>query len=67
MEDFIMGFFSGAWGLKLIFLICIAKILLDIIGAIAFFICFNEKFRPRTDINGSNEITSDHKNYIVGN
>ena len=67
MEDFIMGFFSGAWGLKLIFLICIAKILLDIIGAIAFFIYCNEKFRPRPGINDSNELTSDHKNYIVGN
>ena len=61
-----MEFFYGK-GLAIIFLICIAKILLDIIGAIAFFICFNEKFRPRPDINGSNEITSDHKNYIVSN
>ena len=61
-----MEFFYGK-GLAIIFLICIAKILLDIIGAIAFFICFNEKFRPRPDINGSNKITSDQKNYIVGN
>ena len=61
-----MEFFYGK-GLAIIFLICIVKILLDIIGAIAFFICFNEKFRPHPDINGSNEITTDHKNYIVGN
>ena len=31
MEDFISGIFSGAWGLKLILIICIAKTLLDII------------------------------------
>ena len=61
-----MEFFYGK-GLAIIFLICIVKILLDIIGAIAFFICFNEKFRPRPDINGSNELTSDQKNIIVGN
>jgi len=67
MEDFIMGFFSGAWGLKLIFLFIFAKLFIDIIGSIAFLIYFNEKFRPRPSINDSNELTSDHKNYIVGN
>ena len=45
MEDFISGIFSGAWGLKLILIICIAKTLLDIIGAIAMFIYCNEKFQ----------------------
>ena len=59
-----MEFFYGK-GLAIIFLICIAKTLLDIIGAIAFFICFNEKFRPRPGINDSNELTSGHKNFIV--
>ena len=67
MEDFIMGFFSGAWGLKLIFLFIFAKLFIDIIGSIAFLIFFNEKFRPRPGINGSNEMPSDHKNYIVSN
>ena len=67
MEDFIMGFFSGAWGLKLILLFIFAKLFIDIIGSIAFLIYFNEKFRPRPSINDSNELTSDHKNYIVGN
>ena len=67
MEDFIMGFFSGAWGLKLILLYIFAKLFIDIIGSIAFLIYFNEKFRPRPSINDSNELTSDHKNYIVGN
>ena len=61
-----MEFFYGK-GLAIIFLVCIAKILLDIIGAIAMFIYCNEKFLPPRGINGSNEITSDHKNYIVGN
>ena len=61
-----MEFFYGK-GLAIIFLICIAKILLDIIGAIAMFIYCNEKFRPRPGINDSNELTSDHKNYIVSN
>ena len=61
-----MEFFYGK-GLAIIFLICIVKILLDIIGAIAMFIYCNEKFRPRPGINDSNELTSDHKNYIVGN
>ena len=61
-----MEFFYGK-GLAIIFLICIAKTLLDIIGSIAFLIFFNEKFRPRPGINGSNEIPSDHKNYIVSN
>ena len=67
MEDFIMGFFSGAWGLKLIFLFIFAKLFIDIIGSIAFFIYCNEKFRPPPNINDSNELTSDNKNYIVGN
>ena len=61
-----MEFFYGK-GLGIIFLICIAKTLLDIIGAIAMFIYCNEKFRPRPGINDSNELTSDHKNFIVGN
>ena len=61
-----MEFFYGK-GLAIIFLICIAKTLLDIIGAIAMFIYCNEKFRPRPGINDSNELTSDHKNFIVGN
>ena len=61
-----MEFFYGK-GLVIIFLICIAKTLLDIIGAIAMFIYCNEKFRPRPGINDSNELTSDHKNYIVSN
>ena len=61
-----MEFFYGK-GLAIIFLICIVKILLDIIGAIAMFIYCNEKFRPRPGINARNELTSDHKNYIVGN
>ena len=67
MEDFITGLFSGAWGLKLILLFIFAKLFIDIIGSIAFLIYFNEKFRPRPSINDSNELTSDHKNYIVGN
>ena len=67
MEDFIMGFFSGAWGLKLILLFIFAKLFIDIIGSIAFFINFNEKFRPPPGINDSNELSSDHKNFIVGN
>ena len=61
-----MEFFYGK-GLAIIFLLCIAKILLDIIGAIAFFIYCNDKFRQSPIINDSNEITSDHKNFIVGN
>ena len=61
-----MEFFYGK-GLAIIFLICIAKTLLDIIGAIAMFIYCNEKFRPPPNINDSNELTSDNKNYIVGN
>ena len=61
-----MEFFYGK-GLAIIFLICIVKILLDIIGAIAMFIYCNEKFRPPPGINNSNEIPSDHKNFIVGN
>ena len=61
-----MEFFYGK-GLAIIFLICIAKILLDIIGAIAMFIYCNEKFRRPPGINNSNEFTSDHKNFIVGN
>ena len=65
MEDFISGIFSGAWGLKLILIICIAKTLLDIIGAIAMFIYCHEKFRQPPSINNSNELTSDHKNFIV--
>ena len=67
MEDFIMGFFSGAWGLKLIFLFIFVKLFIDIIGSIAFFIYCNEKWGQAPRINGSNEIPSDHKNYIVGN
>ena len=67
MEDFIMGFYSGAVLPKLIFLFIFAKLFIDIIGSIAFLIFFNEKFRPRPGINDSNELTSDHKNYIVGN
>ena len=67
MEDFIMGFFSGAWGLKLIFLYIFAKLFIDIIGSIAFLIYFSERYRPRSGINDSNELTSDNKNYIVGN
>ena len=59
-----MEFFYGK-GLAIIFLICIVKILLDIIGAIAMFIYCNEKFRPPPGINNSNEIPSDHKNFIV--
>ena len=61
-----MEFFYGK-GLAIIFLICIAKTLLDIIGAIAMFIYCNEKFRPRPGSNDINEITSDHNNFIVGN
>ena len=61
-----MEFFYGK-GLAIIFLICIAKTLLDIIGAIAFFIYCNDKFRQPPIINYSNELTSDHKNYIVSN
>ena len=61
-----MEFFYGK-GLAIIFLVCIAKILLDIIGAIAMFIYCNEKSRPPSSINEINEITSDHKNFIVGN
>ena len=61
-----MEFFYGK-GLAIIFLVCIAKTLLDIIGAIAMFIYCNEKFRPRPGINDSNEIPGDHKNYIVSN
>ena len=61
-----MEFFYGK-GLAIIFLICIVKILLDIIGAIAMFIYCNEKFRPRPGINDSSEIPSDHKNYIMSN
>ena len=45
MEDFIMGFFSGAWGLKLILLFIFAKLFIDIIGSIAFLIYCNEKFQ----------------------
>ena len=44
MEDFIMGFFSGAWGLKLILLFIFAKLFIDIIGSIAFLIYCNEKW-----------------------
>ena len=61
-----MEFFYGK-GLAIIFLICIAKTLLDIIGAIAFFIYCNDKFRQPPIINDSNEITSGHKNFIVSN
>ena len=61
-----MEFFYGK-GLAIIFLICIAKILLDIIGTIAMFIYCNEKFRPRPGSNDSSEIPSDHKNYIMSN
>ena len=61
-----MEFLYGK-GLAIIFLICIAKTLLDIIGAILMFIYCNEKFRPPPGINNSNEIPSDHKNYIVSN
>ena len=67
MEDFIMGFFSGAWGLKLIFLFIFAKLFIDIIGSIAFLIYCNDKFRQPPIINDSNEITSGHKNFIVSN
>ena len=59
-----MEFFYGK-GLAIIFLICIGKTLLDIIGAIAFFIYCNDKFRQPPIINDSNEITSGHKNFIV--
>ena len=61
-----MEFFYGK-GLAIIFLICIAKTLLDIIGAIAFLIYCNEKWSQAPRINGSNELTSDHKNFIVHN
>ena len=61
-----MEFFYGK-GLAIIFLICIVKILLDIIGAIAMFIYCNEKFRPPPGINDSNELTSDHKIFTVSN
>ena len=61
-----MEFFYGK-GLAIIFLFIFAKLFIDIIGSIAFLIFFNEKFRPRPGINGSNEIPSDHKNYIVSN
>ena len=59
-----MEFFYGK-GLAIIFLVCIGKTLLDIIGAIAMFIYCNEKFRPPPGINNSSELTSDHKNFIV--
>ena len=61
-----MEFFYGK-GLAIIFLICIVKILLDIIGAIAMFIYCNEKFRQPPSINDGNELPSVHKNFIVGN
>ena len=61
-----MEFFYGK-GLAIIFLIFIAKTLLDIIGAIAMFIYCNEKFKQPPNINGNNEIASHHKNSIVGN
>ena len=67
MEDFIMEFFSGAVLPKLIFLFIFAKLFIDIIGSIAFLIYCNEKWRQAPSINGSNEITSDHKNFIVHN
>ena len=67
MEDFIMGFYSGAVLPKLIFLFIFAKLFIDIIGSIAFLIYCNEKWRQTPSINGSNEITSDHKNFIVSN
>ena len=67
MEDFIMGFYSGAVLPKLIFLFIFAKLFIDIIGSIAFLIYCNEKWRQAPSINDSNEITSDHKNFIVGN
>ena len=67
MEDFIMGFYSGAVLPKLIFLFIFAKLFIDIIGSIAFLIYCNEKWRQAPSINGSNQITSDHKNFIVGN
>ena len=61
-----MEFLYGK-GLHIIFLICITITLFKIIGAIAFFIFVTEKFRQHPGINDSNELTSDHKNYIVGN
>ena len=61
-----MEFFYGK-GLAIIFLVCIGKTLLDIIGAILMFIYCNEKFRQPPSINDNNEITSSHKNFIVGN
>ena len=67
MEDFIMGFYSGAVLPKLIFLFIFAKLFIDIIGSIAFLIYCNEKWRQGPSINGSNELTSDHKNFIVHN
>ena len=49
-----MEYFYGK-GLVIIFLICIAITLLKIIGAFAFFIYANEKFRQHPNINNSNE------------
>jgi len=48
-----MEFLYGK-GLHIIFLICIAITLLKIIGAFAFFIYANEKFRQPSNINKSN-------------
>ena len=56
-----MEFFYGK-GLAIILIICIVKILFDIVGAIAFFIYSNDKFRQHPSINNSNELTSSHKN-----
>ena len=67
MEDFIMEFYSGSVLPKLIFLFIFAKLFIDIIGSIAFLIYCNEKWGQAPSINGSNEITSNHKNFIVGN
>lgn len=49
-------------GLAIILIIYIVKILLAIVGAIAFFIYSNDKFRQHPSINNSNELTSDHNN-----
>jgi len=57
-----MEFLYGK-GLHIILIICLVKILFDIIGAIAFFIYSNDKFRQHPSINNSNELTSGHKIY----
>ena len=56
-----MEFLYGK-GLHIILILFLVKILFDIIGAIAFFIYSNDKFRQHPSINNSNELTSSHKN-----